>query len=122
MKIVNINLAVNYILSLEFEEDCRNNLVGFDDSGLRVYSLPCPEGEIKAWFEFSSNSVALSHNKDSIEVFDFVYQIVHILVNSMIPHRDKFDVFDLEGDEDLYLSRLSWEESLNAWFFHFEIS
>ena len=44
MEIININLDVKYILSLEFEEDCREHLVGTDESGKRVKSLPCSGG------------------------------------------------------------------------------
>ncbi len=107
---------------MDFEEDLREHLVGFDDSGARVDSLPCLNGEMKAWFDFSSNSIAIRHTGSSIEVFDFVYQAVHILVNSMIPNADQFEVFDLDGSEELFLTRISWEESLHAWYFQFDVS
>ena len=47
---------------------------------------------------------------------------MHILVNSMISNADRFEVFDLDGSEQLFLERISWEESLKAWYFIFDVS
>lgn len=116
----NVELDVSYVLSLDNEDDCRNAVVGYDEAGDRVVSLPCVGGEIQAWFDFCSDSLAIENESDSIEVWYFVYQALYGLMNVMIPCKHDFDVFDLNGDEKLFLRRVAWLEEVEAWYFQFD--
>jgi hypothetical protein len=117
MDAFNVGVAVNEILSVSSHEDGERKIIATDDQGVRVRRVPTPTRSITAWFDFSSERIILGVDGEEIAPWYFVYQVIDILVNQMLPSRDSFEIFDLNDTEGLMLERVTWEESLGAWYF-----
>jgi hypothetical protein len=117
-----INLAVDldYLFSLETEEEVVKHVVAKDDFGSAVEMIPLSETSSSVWFDFCSAGPTHDYDCDEISIAQFVTNTCYIIKDEMIPNPEQFDYLHLESVDGLKLKRITWNSSLDAWYFQFD--
>ncbi len=113
---VNVNVDLAHLFTLDTREEVTAYVVGRDDHGRPVATMPISKTSSTIWFDFASAGPELPYEGQDVPLAQFVSNLCHALKDDMLPRREEFDYIHIERAEDLVLRRISWLDSLNSWY------
>jgi hypothetical protein len=117
---VNVSVDLAHLFTLKTKEEIAAYVVGTDDFGRPVTTMPISETSSRIWFDFASAGPELPYEGRDVSISQFVSNFCYALKDRMLPRREEFDYILIERAEDLILRRISWQDSLNSWYPLFE--
>ena len=113
---VNLSVDLAHLFTLRGREAVDAYVVGTDDFGRPVTTIPISKTSSKIFFDFASAGPELPYEGADVSLAQFVSNMCYALKDNMLPRREEFDYLQIERAEDLVLRRISWLNSMNSWY------
>lgn len=113
---VNLSVDLAHLFTLRGREAVDAYIVGTDDFGRPVTTIPISKTSSKIFFDFASAGPELPYEGADVSLAQFVSNMCYALKNDMLPQREKFRYILIERAEDLILRRISWLDSMHSWY------
>jgi hypothetical protein len=113
---VTLRVDLAHLFTLETAAAVTAYVVGRDDFGHPVTTIPISQTSSVIWFDFASSGLELPYEGQDVSLAKFVSNFCHALKDRMIPKREEFRYFLINRAEDLVLRRIAWFDSLKSWY------
>jgi hypothetical protein len=113
---VNVTVDLEHLFTLKTGEEVFAYVVGKDDYGQAVTTMPISQTSSTVWFDFAPVGPELPYNGQDVPLAKFVCNLCYAIKDQMLPRRDEFAYMYIERAEDLMLRRISWSLSLKSWY------